>query len=543
MTDGGTNAPLEVYTNKQDIAALCDSLTLDVENWESTDLERILLLRDGFYSIRQSLRDKGDEAEHSVDRVISAMDRLYADLERALREIKAADMVAAQEKLAALRRGAHIHSASAAPSIQTIRTESAEVLAKAHSTSRSFELNLIKIENVSLNVEVLKKARLQIKRFSASVFAIKLYLEQEIIFEGVFKFLTEGADRVIDELKEILGKLKTSYQKTTQFVEELGGLVEKGGRFVRMVGDFIEKVFDDSFSEQAMEVEIKMITSHRGPPILSAAFTGTNNVTVGGKAGILQTIDQRSYRVIADRLISGGLLITSLALYKENLLMGTSDGLKVVAAQGQAQRDYVAPYQEHVTAVVANKNGIFTGSRDGYLRHWTLAGHLSRLGDLRLGRSIQKLLCKDDLVLAAAGEGIHRIKGVPSSLEPINVGFRIDDFALFRGSSLIACGAGKIEQVNLERGVYQRYITSQHDEHYTCVAVLDDDIFLIGTESGQVIAMDFDSGVEIGKINVGFTLRGLLLMQNGRVLAYGGSWSGEGRNVAILTTSIKSEIL
>jgi hypothetical protein len=32
-----------------------------------------------------------------------------------------------------------------------------------------------------------------VQRINASVFAIKLSLEQKVIFEGVFKFLTESA--------------------------------------------------------------------------------------------------------------------------------------------------------------------------------------------------------------------------------------------------------------------------------------------------------------------------------------------------------------
>jgi hypothetical protein len=102
---------LSKYIDEVSVAALSDSLNLNPENWQTEDLERILLIRDGLYDIRQNLRDSGDEAEHSVDQLLAGLDRLYADLERALRELGTTELITAKEQLATLQRGPHIETA------------------------------------------------------------------------------------------------------------------------------------------------------------------------------------------------------------------------------------------------------------------------------------------------------------------------------------------------------------------------------------------------------------------------------------------------
>src|SRR5690242_4178258 len=108
LANGGTNVPLEKYIDTASLTGLCDSLALEPEAWKADDLERILIIRDGLYDLRNKLRDIGDDAEHSIDRLISAFDRLYADLERAFRELNQDELRKAQTEVAALQRGPHI---------------------------------------------------------------------------------------------------------------------------------------------------------------------------------------------------------------------------------------------------------------------------------------------------------------------------------------------------------------------------------------------------------------------------------------------------
>jgi hypothetical protein len=113
LVAAGTNIPLEQYVDKVTVNALCDSLGLDADTWGAEDLERIPIIRDGSYTLRHKLRDLGDDAEHSVDRLLSSMDRLYADLERALREPNQEALRTAQAEVAALQRGPQITSSLA----------------------------------------------------------------------------------------------------------------------------------------------------------------------------------------------------------------------------------------------------------------------------------------------------------------------------------------------------------------------------------------------------------------------------------------------
>jgi hypothetical protein len=188
---GGANAPLEQYIDRVSLDALCDSLSLEPEYWKPEDLERILIIRDGLYDVRHKLRDAGDDAEHSVEQILAGMDRLYADLEFAFRELNPGELLQAQRHIIALQRGPNIETAYVSTNVTTLRKEAAEFLSQSHITVRRLELNLIKIENF----EIAKSAKLMVQRINASVFAIKLSLEQKVIFEGVFKFLTKAQTR------------------------------------------------------------------------------------------------------------------------------------------------------------------------------------------------------------------------------------------------------------------------------------------------------------------------------------------------------------
>jgi hypothetical protein len=94
-----TNVPLHEYLDQTSLNALCDSLSLEPDQWLADDLEKILIIRDGLYDLRHALRDKGDDAEHSIDQFLSAVDRLYADLERALREFNQNDCLKRKGRL------------------------------------------------------------------------------------------------------------------------------------------------------------------------------------------------------------------------------------------------------------------------------------------------------------------------------------------------------------------------------------------------------------------------------------------------------------
>lgn len=120
-----------------------------------------------------------------------------------------------------------------------MRAVATEVLTQAQITQRSIEINIFRVDHLNVNLEFLKNAKLNVKRLSASVFNIKLSAEQNVIFQGIFRFLNDGADRVLAELAALGRQLQKAYAQSKDFLSELSKLSETGGRFTRLVSSFL----------------------------------------------------------------------------------------------------------------------------------------------------------------------------------------------------------------------------------------------------------------------------------------------------------------
>ena len=402
LMNSSSNVPLEQYIDKVNVTSLSNSLSLAPGDWQTEDLERILIIRDGLYDLRHNLRDAGDDAEHSVERMLSVLDRLYADLERALRTIRPEDLISSKERLSGLYTGRHIQSTSAQQLIAPIHQQSAEVLTQAHITNRNIEINLIKIDNSS--IEFFNSMSLQIKRFSASVFAIRLSLEQNIIFQGIFSFLNDRVDGIIKHLKDFVTSIKGAYSTTLDLLRDVERLAEIGDRFTKQVGSFITSAFGTA--EPIEERDIKFGTQNlsQSEVVLCGALTGRNTATLGGRNGNIWLVDTSTGRVITSGTTGRATIQAVAAVSDEYVAVGTDEGLGLFAGIGRGQEQLRSSYNEKITAVVAPPWGgrgvaVFTGSSDGYLRRWSLAGRLTRyLGpdsreiETKLGRSVQRII-------------------------------------------------------------------------------------------------------------------------------------------------------
>ncbi|MHC2283176.1 hypothetical protein ACVME8_009819 [Bradyrhizobium diazoefficiens] len=102
-----------------------------------------------------------------------------------------------------------------------MRAVATEVLTQAQITQRSIEINIFRVDHLNVNLEFLKNAKLNVKRLSASVFNIKLSAEQNVIFQGIFRFLNDGADRVLAELAALGRQLQKAYAQSKDFLSEL----------------------------------------------------------------------------------------------------------------------------------------------------------------------------------------------------------------------------------------------------------------------------------------------------------------------------------
>lgn len=163
LLNGGSNVPLDAYISEIDVRAICNSFSIGSEEWSVGDLETLLLIRDALYEVRNETRDKNDVAEHSLEQLLSLLDRLYADVERAFRALKPEDVQAAHANLQAMRGGASVIAAHIPNTVKELERQAAEVIAVSSVSARRTEINFIKIENSTINVEVLRQVKIRLR--------------------------------------------------------------------------------------------------------------------------------------------------------------------------------------------------------------------------------------------------------------------------------------------------------------------------------------------------------------------------------------------
>ena len=548
LVGNSSNVPLEQYIDKPGLNALCDSLALDADAWQLDDLERILIIRDGLYDLRNKLRDTGDAAEHSVEQILSSVDRLYADLERALREINPDQVKTAQTELAALQRGPHIAASVVPKTAADMQKEASEVLVQAHTSIRHIEINLLKIDRSNINFEILRNMKLTVQRLSASVFAIKLSLEQTIIYQGVFKLLTDGADKIVGELKRLLQQMKSSYDKAADFVAEITALADKGTRFARLVAEFLNKAFAQADQQEVKVVKLRVQITHQGEAVLCASADAHGKGLLAGKNGNAWSVDSAASRVVPRYRLSQRPVYSMAHLDNGTVAIGTDDGLQVVVGDESA---FSGSFRERVIATVVapwgaagSRGTIITGSRDGIVRRWTLAGGLSQFSEQsfeKIGRHVHALVVNGDEVIAASGLELVFLDRDMRTTRTMRVPFEVNSMDVINRETLILCGQGNITHVNLVSGLFARIITASNTADYTCVAKRDAESFFFGTKQGKFGIMELASGEELGFVDVQFELRGILPLAQ-KVVVYGGDWNNSrGRSAALITMETVTE--
>ncbi len=547
LVDGSQNFPLENYIDKANLYGLCDSLQLESSDWNTKDLEVIFLARDGLYRFRDELRNKNDSAEHSIDFLISALDRLYADLDRVLQSYNSSEISKALGNLAALQNGRSLAASNVQNRFAQLGTEASELLTTIHVTNRVTEINFIKIDRSSFNFEILKKAKLNIKRLSASVFAIKLSLEQSVVFEGMFQFLHERADAILDSFKSLISQIQESYTASSDFVAQWRQLAEKGSRFTKQVGNFLSEMFSDRSEKAERHITFKAQQFNTHEAFLCSTTTHIGNIALGGRRGKLTLMDPSSGRIVAEGTSADGDITaieeidarefgpTSAYRYA----FGTDRGLEITNEHQETTRTAVS---ERVSSIYYDRDGskaIITTSKDGSLRRYSqqaLEAHRSVSASteiIRKFKSVQKILATDDVLVIAASDEIAVLSKAVEIKTRIPARFYINDMIVWGDGALAIAGDGGIGLVHLADGGYSRLLSAAPTKEYTCLCKLDDTALISGTKDGLLIAFDINTNEELGRQELGFELRGLLMVKN-KVFAYGGSWNGKGKASAIV---------
>jgi hypothetical protein len=338
------------------------------------------------------------------------------------------------------------------------------------------------------------------------------------------------------ELRDFVDGLRKAYQKAGDFISDLSILAEKGGRFTRQVTEFLKKIFADGEERIERRIDFRKQLDYQGDPLRSGVRTD-KALVLGGRNGTVMLLDVASSRAIDTFQLVEADILSMAVLDGGRVALGTHEGLSVVTALGRGTVEEAA-YSERVTAIAVapwgNVPHIVTGSKEGMLRDWVYGSTIYRDQEQKVGRSIQKMLVRGDDLVVASDENVVFISRALKIKHTVPVQFRVQDMAFLNNDTVVACGMNQLAHVNLSKGTYTRILSAVPTANYLAVAKLTEEVFCAGSDDGFVRAVDFYSNEEVGRLDVGFPVHGLIA-ENQRLLAFGGAWNSRGRTAAMIT--------
>lgn len=105
-------------------------------------------------------------------------------------------------------------------------------------------------------------------------------------------------------------------------------------------------------------------------------------------------------------------------------------------------------------------------------------------------------------------------------------------------STLAVCGNGKVALVNVVKGTYTRYMTTSDKHNYSCILAGADRVLYLGTQKGELLAFDMDSGVELGQIVLEYFIRGLLV-HGEKLIVFGGGKNPRNGSLTVLSPEME----
>lgn len=530
-----SNVPIEQYVDLASVEALSDALSLDPNLVTRDDLVRIHVIRDAVHDALQKATDEQDEHEHSIEQLLNALSRLYVDVERL---VKLNDQTVAEAK-ALVTELSMSQREMVAPSVaQEVSTQATSIITNVHINQRNIHLNVLNFDVGELNL--VKEFKMNIKRLSASVFAIKLAFDKGIVFEGTIRFLNEGADRILSDISNFAEFIAKKYETAKEFVTAITPLVEKGTRFVRFIGSVIKDLFDGGV-EQQKEVDLTVQTKFKATSaLLSSAQAPNGDIVFGGVRGQNFTFVKRTGQFLRMPIATQN-EIHSLAVLPDGLglALGTSEGLFWARSAEGNRNTTKSTVNERVSVVRmidwgGHYNAVVSGTKNGHLRRWSLAGGLTPHRDSitnmaitqKIGRSIQAITQWEDKIVVATEDRVCVLDERLETVFEVPVGIHIAAMCAFPGDSVVVVGTGLLAEINLAKGAYNRMLTVTPTTEYVAIGHLNDRIAVAATSGGRVRALDINSGAEIGEVSVDMQIRGLEVSDNS-VFIYGGTWRAQ----------------
>ncbi|NEI98557.1 hypothetical protein [Rhizobium ruizarguesonis] len=529
-----SNVPIEEYLSPEAAQALTDALSIDPEAVNREDLARIHLIRDGLHDALHKANDEQDANGHSIEQLLNALSRLYVDVERLVRQedrgiLEAKELV---DRLASTSKELVATNIS-----QEVATQANSIITNVHISQRVINLSVLNLDVGELNF--VKNFKMNIKRLSASVFAIKLGFDKGVVFEGTIRFLNEGVDRILSDIVKFSEFIAEKYRTVRDFIEAIDPLVEKGTRFVKFIGGVIKDLFEDR-TPNTSEIEFKTHTKMKSPIILSGSAAPNGDVLFGGRRGSIFRYVKRTGQFIkvpqstTDDIFAVGALASGIGV-----LLGTADG--VLWAKDVADNRSVskARFSERISALAVTNwggasAGIVSGSKSGHLRRWSLSGSLTaristaegKATTQKVGRSVRAITPWNDQIVVAADDQVVILDSELAIQSEVPVGLPISGMCLLGDESAAIVGNGLLGEINLKRGAYSRLLTVTPSTEYIAVAPLKDRTVIAATRSGKIRALDMNNGAEIGELDLDMTVEGITVVDNS-LFVFGGSWRSE----------------
>lgn len=537
--DASSNVPLDKYVDLTDIRGIHDTLSIDVEALTTEDLERIILAREALYGIVEATNALPDTIEHSIEQLLNALNRCYVDLEAFLKS-KTSSVRAALESIEQKTQTPKVPISPSGTIGQSIVNVSNEVIHNVTVNQRHINISILN----GVQVDVLRDLRVKIRRLSASAFAVKVQVNAQLVYEGTIKFLTAGADKVLNDLKIIAEALKESFSSAEAIVKTLEPVIDAGTRFVKIVGSLIKDALTDDHDPK--DVHFKPVNLFQSRALVTSAVRADGSVIVSGKGGTFVTVATTG-RAQAEG-VGGSPTIFALAdVDGQRAALGTHDGLEIWSPSHFGHRSSQSQYREKITAIAQQRyrgtDTLITGSSDGALRRWwRITADLEQMRDdqiqardvvNKVGRSIQGIATRGPDVLVATGSRIVVLDSDFVLDREIELGQRIRAIRVVSEHELVAVGDGLVAVVNFQQGVFSRVLSVPAFVDYVAVATLSENTIAVATADGAVRAIDLQSGAEVGEINLNIPIRGIERLGK-FVVAYGGEWDKTSKSVVVL---------
>ncbi|MER8646767.1 MULTISPECIES: hypothetical protein [unclassified Mesorhizobium] len=534
-----SNYPIEDHLDLVELEGLRDTFGIDPEAFTADDMTRILMAHGRLYALVEQINDLDADGKHSVEQMLNTLNRIYVNAQ-AYMHAKTAIQEIAQKALDAQQHTRQIPINPEGPIGQTIVKASTEVINNVHVTNNQINISILS----GLKVDVLRNLRVQIRRLSASAFAVNVRIDAKVMFEGTVQFLSSTADRVLEDLKGMAASLKESLGSAEAIVQSLEKVIQSGTKFVRLVGTLIQDALGDASDVKEVRLSLRNANNARA---ITAGYTLKNGGGVlCSRNGVIYMVSQTGQLTndVADR---AGIVNDVAELEDGRLALATNEGMSAWTPRFQGggtehsrlrTKFVAATYQFHKnteTVVAANAYGDLD-------RWWFPGGRPDIFGDQgptvpgagprnRDGRVVG-LVTMGERIVVARDHGVVLVDGDLDRERDVPFNQAINAMCRLNNSEVVVVGDGVVAVVDIH-GMPVRLIPSPVHSSYNAVVVLQENLIAVSETSGRVVAIDLRSGAELGEIDVQMECRGLITI--GKFLvAYGGAWNAQSRAVAFI---------